>query len=134
MPVASPGDFATASLDVIESTIAEFADLSGDHNPLHLDEEYAAETMFDGRIAHGMLAASVVSAALASLPGDIVYLSQDLSFESPVRAGDELVADVEVLETLGGDRLRVRTAASVEGESVVTGEAVVLSLPHESDA
>lgn len=128
--MAQPGDSATASLAVSESTIAAFADLSGDDNPLHLDEDYAAETMFGGRIAHGMLAASVISAALASIPGDVVYLSQDLSFERPVRAGDELLARVEVLETLGGDRLRVQTVASVGEKRVVSGEAVVLSVPH----
>ncbi|SFG81401.1 3-hydroxybutyryl-CoA dehydratase [Halopelagius inordinatus] len=133
MPVATVGTSATASLDVSDSTIAEFAALSGDDNPLHLDAEYAAETMFGGRIAHGMLAASVVSAAVGSLPGDIVYLSQTLSFENPVRAGDEVIADVEVVEALGGDRLRVRTAARVGDEPVVSGKAVILSVPHETD-
>jgi 3-hydroxybutyryl-CoA dehydratase len=132
MPVATVGDSAAASLDVNESTITDFAALSGDDNPLHLDDAYAAETMFDGRIAHGMLAGSIVSAALASLPGDIVYLSQDLSFERPVRVGDEVVASVEVCELLGGDQIRVSTTASVDGKNVLTGEAIVLSLPHDN--
>lgn len=86
--------------------------------------------MFGGRIAHGMLAASVVSAALADLPGDVIYLSQDLSFENPVRPGDEVVARAEVDELLGGDRIRVETTARVGDVDVVTGEAVVLSVSH----
>ncbi|SFR72307.1 3-hydroxybutyryl-CoA dehydratase [Halogeometricum rufum] len=130
MPVATTGDAAEASLSVTESTIDEFAALSGDDNPIHLDDDYAAETMFGGRIAHGMLAASVVSAALADLPGDVIYLSQDLSFENPVRPGDEVVARAEVDELLGGDRIRVETTARVGDVDVVTGEAVVLSVSH----
>jgi 3-hydroxybutyryl-CoA dehydratase len=130
MPVATTGDAAEASLSVTESTIDEFAALSGDDNPIHLDDDYAAETMFGGRIAHGMLAASVVSAALADLPGDVIYLSQDLSFENPVRPGDEVVARAEVREVVSGDRIRVATTARVGDEAVVTGEAVVLSVPH----
>ncbi|MFB6073140.1 MAG: MaoC family dehydratase [Halobacterium sp.] len=130
MPVASVGDTADASITVTEETIEAYADLSGDHNPIHGDDEYASETMFGGRIAHGMLSAAPISAALADLPGDVVYLSQDLRFENPVRPGDTVTAHVEVLEDLGDDRLRVDTRAEAD-ETVVAGEAVVLSLPHE---
>jgi 3-hydroxybutyryl-CoA dehydratase len=88
--------------------------------------------MFGGRIAHGMLSAGAISAALAALPGDVIYLSQDLSFENPVRPGDTVEASVEVVEALGGDRLRVETVADVvDGDRVLSGEAVVLSVPHE---
>ncbi|WP_336038233.1 MaoC family dehydratase [Halobacterium yunchengense] len=131
MPVASVGDTAEASIAVTEQTIEAYADLSGDHNPIHEDDEYAAETMFGGRIAHGMLSAAPISAALAALPGDVVYLSQDLAFENPVYPGDTVTADVEVVEDLGGDRVRVETTAATD-ETVVSGEAVVLSVPHES--
>ncbi|WP_435064445.1 MaoC family dehydratase [Halobaculum sp. EA56] len=130
MPVATVGDAASASIDVTTDDIDAYADLTGDENPIHLDESYAAETMFGGRIAHGMLGAGVVSAALASLPGDIVYLGQDLSFEAPVRPGDTVRADVEVIEDLGNDRVRVETVARVDGETVIDGEAVVMSVPH----
>jgi 3-hydroxybutyryl-CoA dehydratase len=148
MPVATPGDTAEATLSVTEETIHDYADLTGDDNPIHRDEAYAAETMFGGRVAHGMLTAGVVSAALADLPGDIVYLSQDLDFENPVRPGRTITATVNVVEELGGDRIRVETVAEAEsrgddegaeseadGESerVLSGEAVVLSLPHESE-
>jgi 3-hydroxybutyryl-CoA dehydratase len=131
MPVANVGDAADATLDVTESTIDDYAALTGDRNPIHLDDDYAADTTFGGRVAHGMLTAGVVSAALAELPGDVVYLSQDLQFEGPVRPGDTVVAEVEVVEDAGGDRLRVDTTARVDGgERVVAGEATVLSVPH----
>ena len=130
MPVASPGDTGTASIEVTERTIDEYADLVGDHNPLHLDDEYAAETFFDGRVAHGMLSAGVVSAALASLPGDVVYLEQDLHFEAPVRPGSTVEATVTVATVGEEDRLTVETTASADGETVLTGTATVLSLEH----
>jgi 3-hydroxybutyryl-CoA dehydratase len=133
MPVASPDDSGEATLAVTEEVIDAYADLTGDDNPLHRDEEYAAETMFGGRVAHGMLTAGVVSAALADLPGDVVYLSQNLDFENPVRPGQTVTATVTVEEELGDDRLRVETTARADGEQVLSGEAVVLSLPHESE-
>jgi len=129
MPVASVGDTATESLAVDQETVERYADLVGDSNPLHVDPEYAAEGIFGGTVAHGMLGAGVVSAAIAALPGDVVYVSQDLDFEAPVRPGDTLTASVEVVEEFGEDRLRVETTAETD-EVVITGEAVVLSLPH----
>jgi len=134
MPVAAVGETATHKVRITDETIDAFAELSGDTNPIHLDDEYAAETMFGERVAHGILSAAVVSGALASLSGDIIYLSQDLTFESPVRPGETVMADVEVVEAVGGDRVRVTTDAFVRtrDERVVTGEATVLSVPHES--
>ena len=138
MPVASVDDTAEATLTVTEETIDAYADLTGDDNPIHRDDEYAAETFFGGRVAHGMLSAGVVSAALADLPGDIVYLSQDLDFENPVRPGQTVTATASVVEKLGDDRIRVQTIAETgvgededtESERVLSGTAVVLSLPH----
>jgi 3-hydroxybutyryl-CoA dehydratase len=118
MPVAAVGDTARHDCTVTEESIDDYAALTGDDNPLHTDAEYAAEGLFGGRVAHGMFTAGVVSAALARLPGDIVYLSQDCSFESPVRPNRRVVAEVEVVEHLGGDRLRVDTVA----EAVPAGE------------
>ncbi|QLG64273.1 MaoC family dehydratase [Halorarum salinum] len=131
MPVAAVGDAASAERAVTTDDVDAYADLTGDRNPIHLDEEYASGTMFGGRIAHGTFSAGIVSAALAGLPGDVIYLSQDLSFENPVRPGTTVRAAVEVVEHLGGDRLRVETVADADGERVVSGEAVVLSVPHE---
>lgn len=137
MPVASVDDTAEATLTVTEETIDSYADLTGDDNPIHRDEEYAAETFFGGRVAHGMLSAGIVSAALADLPGDIIYLSQDLDFENPVRPGQTVTATVTVEEQLDDDRLRVETVAKAEGDDesqqVLSGEAVVMSVPHESE-
>jgi 3-hydroxybutyryl-CoA dehydratase len=140
MPVASVDDTAEAALRVTEETIDDYADLTGDDNPIHRDEAYASETMFGGRVAHGMLTGGLVSAALADLPGDVVYLSQDLDFENPVRPGQTVTATATVVEELGGDRLRVETTAETENESgdedaqrVLSGTAVVMSLPHESE-
>ena len=137
MPVASVDDTAEATLAVTEETIDDYADLTGDDNPIHRDDEYAAETFFGGRVAHGMLSAGVVSAALADLPGDIIYLSQDLDFENPVRPGQTVTATVTVEEDLGEDRLRVETVAKAasddESQQILSGEAVVMSVPHESE-
>ena len=143
MPVASVGDTAESAVTVTEETIEAYADLSGDDNPIHRDPEYASETMFGGRIAHGMLSAGPVSAALADLPGDVIYLSQDLEFLGPVRPGDHVVARAEVVEGLGDDRYRVDTvvhtdedavaADDTDDDPVLVGEAVVMSVPHEGD-
>ena len=141
MPVASVGDAAESALTVTEESIDAYAELTGDDNPIHLDEGYAAETFFGGRVAHGMLTAGAVSAALADLPGDIVYLSQDLTFENPVRPGQTVTASAVVVEELSDDRLRVETTAEAESsesdggdaERVLSGEAVVMSVPHESE-
>ncbi len=149
MTTATVGDAGTASLDVSTETIERYAALVGDENPLHTDPEYAAETLLEGRVAHGMLSGGVISAALADLPGDVVYLSQDLEFTAPVRPGDTVVAEASVVESLGDGQVRVRTVAhAAEGEAaareacdaddpdtrVVAGEAVVLSTPHETPA
>lgn len=131
MAVASVGDSAASTLAVDGETIARYAALVGDDNPLHVEPEYAAESLFDGRVAHGMLVAGVVSAALADLPGDVVYLSQEVRFENPVEPGDTVVAEATVVEALGDDRLRVETVAETDAGVVLSGEAVVLSLPHD---
>src|SRR5262245_49233104 len=88
----------TLTRTVTEADVKAFADVSGDHNPIHLDEAYAATTMFKTRIAHGILSASYISATLASrLPGPgAVYVSQNLKFRAPVRLGDTVTARIEV--------------------------------------
>lgn len=135
MPIAEVGDTATHETVIDRAAIESFANATGDQNPIHLDDEYAAETMFQGRIAHGILTAGVISAALAALPGDVIYLSQSLDFEAPVRPGETVRAEVEVLESLGSERIRVKTTAHVddrdENERVIDGTAVVLSVPHD---
>ena len=136
MPVAAVGDDATAQREITAEDVESYADLTGDQNPLHTDSDYAEEGFFGGVVAHGMFGAGIVSAALASLSGDVIYLSQDLSFEAPVRPGDTVTARVRVVEAVGGDRVRVETTAETGADTddpttVIDGEAVVLSTPHE---
>lgn len=108
--------------------VDRFAAASGDTNPVHLDDEWARQTRFGGRIVHGTLAAGLISAALARLPGGVIYLSQDVEFQAPVRIGDRLTADIEVVEDLGEDRFRLRTVVFRDEDDtrVIDGEAVVL--------
>lgn len=122
----SVGDTIHFSKILSDDDVQQFAAASGDTNPLHLDESAAAETRFGGRIVHGALVTGLISAALARLPGTVVYLSQDAEFRAPVRIGDRVTADVEAVEDLGGNRFRLRTQVLRDDDVVVDGEAVVL--------
>ena len=117
---------------VMERDVSLFADLSGDANPIHLCDRYAANTKFGQRIAHGMLTASLVSALLGTrLPGPgAVYLSQTLTFLAPVKIGDVVMARVEVME-LVAERRRARLFCEclVDGKAVLEGEAWVALPP-----
>jgi 3-hydroxybutyryl-CoA dehydratase len=137
MPVASVGDTADATKTITRSDIEAYADLVGDTNPIHVDDDYAEDTMFDGRVAHGMLSAGVLSAALADLDGDVVYLSQDLQFEAPVRPDETVTAHVEIVEDLGNDQLRAHTTVTTHTDTpdettVLSGDAIVMSVPHQT--
>jgi len=124
----SVGDSVLFTKAITEDDIERFATASGDTNPIHLDDGFAEETRFKGRIAHGILVSGLISAALARLPGSVIYLSQDLEFRAPVRIGDEITATAEIVEDLGGDQYRIRTTVTKVGEDdpVIDGEAVVL--------
>lgn len=126
----SLGDTAEFSKVITDEDIQTFAELTGDHNPVHLDDTYARTTRFGRRIAHGMLSASLISSVLANrLPGEgTVYLSQSLQFVAPVYPGDTVTARATVT------RLREdKPIATLEtlclnqrGETLIKGEAVVL--------
>ena len=124
------GDAATRSKTFTDEDIRAFAELTGDHNPVHLDDEYAAGTRFGRRIAHGMLVASLISATLANeLPGrGTVYLSQSLRFVAPVLPGDTVTARVEVTKVREDKPiLTLETVCTNQrGERLIEGEAVVL--------
>ncbi|WP_306059899.1 MaoC family dehydratase [Natronococcus wangiae] len=120
------GDTVTFSKVLDEEDVRVFSSVSGDSSHLHLDAEYAAETRFGERIVHGTLAAGLISAALARLPGCTIYLSQDLEFLAPVRIGARVSATVEVVEALGADQYRLSTTVVDEETTVLDGEAVVL--------
>ncbi|MFB6108435.1 MAG: CBS domain-containing protein [Haloplanus sp.] len=129
-PGVSVGDVVTFSKPLTERDLELFAEVSGDKNPLHLDESFAERTRFKRRIVHGALAAGVVSAALSKLPGLVIYLGQDVSYSAPVEVGERVTARCEVLADLGHDRYRLKTEEFDEdGTAVISGEAVVLVDP-----
>ncbi|MBI5298053.1 MAG: MaoC family dehydratase [Chloroflexi bacterium] len=124
------GDSASRTMTITDETIRVFAELTGDRNPVHLDEAYAAGTRFGRRIAHGMIAAGLISAALANdLPGPgTVYLGQTLQFKAPVYPGDTITATVEV-KTVRADKPIVTLSTycvNQDGTRVLEGEATVL--------
>lgn len=123
------GMSASVSRTVSEADILMFAGVSGDTNPVHLDEEFAASTMFGSRIAHGMLSAGLISAVFGTrLPGPgCIYLSQNLKFKAPVKIGDTVVATVTVKELKHEKRRAVfSTTCTVRGAPVLDGEAELL--------
>ena len=129
-----PGMTASFAKTVTEADIVMFAGVSGDNNALHIDEEFAAGTPFLGRIAHGMLTASVISAAVANkLPGaGSIYLGQNLRFKAPVRPGDTVRATVTVKEiTKEKRRVTLSTVCTVKGKVVIDGEALVMATSRE---
>lgn len=115
---------------VTETDIVLYAGITGDFNPVHVDAEVAARSMFGGRIAHGMLSAGFISAAIGmKLPGpSAIYMSQSLRFVRPVKIGDTITARVEVIEIIAAKK-RVRLATTCRngaGETVIEGEALVM--------
>jgi 3-hydroxybutyryl-CoA dehydratase len=114
---------------VTEQDVVDFARVSGDHNPLHMDEEYARTTQFGGRIAHGALTASYISAVLGNdLPGPgAVFMELNLKFVRPVRIGDTVVSTAEVVEMVErGCRVTMGVRGEVDGKIVMKGEAKVM--------
>jgi acyl dehydratase len=120
------GDGVRFTKTLTEADVERFAAASGDTNPIHLDADWAEGTRFEGRIVHGTLVSGLISAAIGRLPGGVIYLSQDVEFQAPVRIGDRVTADVEVVEDLGGGRFRLRTRVLAGDDAVIDGEAVVL--------
>jgi 3-hydroxybutyryl-CoA dehydratase len=128
------GMFTTYAKTITEADIVLFAAVSGDNNAIHTNEEFAATTIFKGRIAHGMLSASVISAAIANkLPGPgAIYMSQNLRFRAPVRAGDTVRATVTIKELIPEKhRVLLSTCCTVRDEVVIEGDALV-ALPASS--
>jgi 3-hydroxybutyryl-CoA dehydratase len=123
------GDAPSFSKTVTESDIVSYAGLTGDFNPIHIDAEYARESMFKERIAHGMLVSGFISTVLGTqLPGpNSIYLGQTLEFKLPVKIGDTVTAEVTVAEKRDDKRiLKLKTTVSNQrGELVVDGSAVV---------
>lgn len=125
----SVGMTAIFAKTVTEADIVLFAGISGDINPVHLNHEFATETMFEGRIAHGMLTAGFISTVIGTkLPGPgAIYLKQSLNFKAPVRAGDTVRARVTIKEIFPEKRRIVMdTVATVSDKVVLDGEAMIL--------
>ena len=123
------GDSAEFSKTISEADIYLFAGVTGDMNPFHINEEYARETFFKGRIAHGMLMAGFISTVVGNyLPGPgVIYASQNLKFLLPARIGDTITAKATVKEVIT-DKNRVimhTTCTNQKGELVVDGEAMM---------
>jgi 3-hydroxybutyryl-CoA dehydratase len=131
----SVGMTERASKTVASSDVVGFAQVTGDRNPIHLSEHFAAKTQFKKRIAHGLYTASLISAVLGTrLPGPgAVYISQTLNFRAPVKIGDTVDVVVEVAELIP-ERQRARLVCTclVGGEVVLDGEALVKVPSRES--
>ncbi|MGH1418799.1 MAG: MaoC family dehydratase [Hyphomicrobiaceae bacterium] len=120
---------ASITKSVTEEDIVAYAALSGDMNPVHLDAQYAAKTMFKQRIAHGILTAGYISAVFGmKMPGrGAIYISQTLNFKAPVFIGDDVTAKVKVVELVEGKkRVRFECTCFVGDKVVLTGEAVLM--------
>jgi 3-hydroxybutyryl-CoA dehydratase len=124
----SVGQSAERLFAVTDEAVRTFAGVSGDHNPLHLDEAFARRTVFRGRVAHGMLLGAHISAVLGdTLPGPgAIYLSQTLEFEHPVRIPSELKVRVEVVELGEHRKATLATVCAVGDQVVARGWAVVI--------
>jgi 3-hydroxybutyryl-CoA dehydratase len=124
----TPGMSASMSHVVTDEDVRKFAEVSGDYNPVHLDEDYAKDSRFGRRIAHGLFSASFFSGLFGTkLPGrGCVYAAQNLKFRRPVYIGDNVVATVTVLSV---DAIKKRvlfsTVCSVEGKEVILGDAEI---------
>ncbi len=114
---------------VTEADIVAFAGISGDTNPVHLNHEFASMTMFEGRIAHGMLSASFISTVIGTkLPGPgCIYVGQSLKFKAPVRCGDTVQAHVTITELMPEKKfIKLSTQCMVDGKVVIDGEATIM--------
>jgi acyl dehydratase len=127
------GDQATRTKTITDEDVQNFAKASGDTNPVHLDDAYAAGTRFGRRIAHGMLTGSLISAILGNdLPGQgTIYLQQEFKFKAPVFIGDTITAAVEVVAYREDRRIATlhTTCVNQDGTLVIDGEAVVIAPP-----
>ena len=126
------GQKAELERTITDEDIKKYAEVSGDRNPIHLDEEYAKKTFFKGRIAHGMFSAALISAVLANqLPGPgSIYLKQEISFIKPIRIGDTIKVIVEVIEKDDKkERVILRTSCTNQhSKIVVDGKATVMPM------
>jgi 3-hydroxybutyryl-CoA dehydratase len=124
------GDTSSFTKTVAECDVYQFAGITGDFNPMHVNADFAKKTFFQDRIVHGMLTGSFISTVLGmKLPGpNTIYLSQTLKFVAPVKIGETIKAEVEVIEKIDKkSQIRLRTTVSkLDGTKVIEGEALVM--------
>ena len=124
------GESASFTKTITEADVVNYAGVTGDFNPAHINEEYAKNTMFKGRIAHGMLGAGLISTVLGTkLPGPgAIYVSQEVNFTAPVKINDTITAEVEVIEkNEEKNRVIMKTTCSNQKEKVVIeGKAILM--------
>lgn len=121
---------------ITEADILMFAGMSGDTNPVHLNHEFAAPTMFEGRIAHGMLTASFISTVIGTkLPGPgCIYVNQNIRFKAPVKAGDTVIARCTIVELIPEKKMaKMKTVCTIGEKIVIDGEATVM-VPSKPEA
>lgn len=126
------GDEGEFTKQISERDIFEFADASGDHNPLHIDEEYASKSVFKKRVAHGILVAGIISTVLGSeIPGvGTIFVELHIRFLKPVYIGDHVTALATVMEILNPKRVRMFVACrNQQGDDVALGNAIVIPPP-----
>ena len=114
---------------ITDTDIVLFAGISGDTNPVHLNHKFASETMFEGRIAHGMISAAFISTVIGTkLPGPgCIYVGQSLKFKAPVRVNDTVTARVTITKLVPEKRfIEMDTVCTVNGKPVLTGEATIM--------
>lgn len=130
------GMSASYAKTITEADIVIFAGISGDNNPLHLNEEFASESVFKGRIAHGMLTAVFISTVLGTkLPGPgCVYLTQDVKFKAPVRPGDTVNTTVTITDIIAEKKRVVAQSVCKVGDKVVVEGNSMLLVPSREDA
>ncbi|MBI5488415.1 MAG: MaoC family dehydratase [Deltaproteobacteria bacterium] len=123
------GEKASVSKTVTDEVVRRFAEVTEDYNPVHVDAEFAAKSLFKERIAHGMLGAGLISAVLGTrLPGpNTIYLGQEMKFLAPVKLGDTITAEVEVVEKIDKPKmLKLKTVVrNQSGTVVIDGLATV---------
>ena len=136
MPMPKIGDMVTESRTITDADIQDFARVSGDNNPIHLDEAYAAKTRFGKRIAHGMMAGTMLSKVAGTrLPGPgSIYLSQTMKFKNPVFIGDTITAEIKVIGQKAGKPLFTLSTIvrNQDGLVLLDGEAMVYYEPIEA--
>jgi 3-hydroxybutyryl-CoA dehydratase len=123
------GDRSSFSKTITEADIFAFCGITGDFNPIHVDEAFARQTRWQGRIAHGMLVASMVTSTLSALLGDgAVHVSQEASFMAPVRIGDSITVTSEIAEKVEEKRRAIVSTVwtNQDGATVITGTAELL--------